>query len=251
MIGVTEQGAATLLEVKGVSRRFGGLSAVDDVSFKTAKGEVVAIVGPNGAGKTTLFNLLSGHLPLSSGEIEFDGQTITNLPAHRRARLGMGRTFQIVHPIPSLTVLENTMVGAFHAYPKRNQAIKRAEECLERLGLMSQAGMLAGNLTLGGRKRLEVARAVAGNTRLLMLDEVMAGLNPTETEEAVQMIASLQADGMTVVVVEHDLKVVRALAAHVVVLDHGAVIAAGEPNEVLDSPQVVEAYLGTKRSRHE
>lgn len=176
-----------------------------------------------------------------------DGRQVGRLAPHQRARLGLGRTFQIVHTIRSLSVLENVMIGAFAAYPRRRLAERRAVEVLEKVELSHRSTVSAGALTLADRKRLEVARAVAGDTRLLLLDEVMAGLNPTEAERAVQMVKRLNVEGLAVLLIEHNLKVVRALASRVLVLDHGVPIAAGGPEEVLRDPAVVEAYLGVRK----
>jgi branched-chain amino acid transport system ATP-binding protein len=241
--------AAPLLSVDKVTKRFGGLTAVSAVTFTVRAGEIVGIIGPNGAGKTTLFNTVSGHLRSTEGVVRVNGHDVTGMPAHQRARHGLGRTFQIVHPIYSLTVLENVMVGAFAMYRNRRRAEHRAWEVLEKVELAHRATLSADALTLADRKRLEVARAIAGNTQLLMLDEVMAGLNPTESDRAIQIVKRLNSEGLAVLLIEHNLKVVRALAQHVLVLDHGVPIAEGTPKEVLDNPQVVEAYLGTKAVR--
>jgi len=236
----------SLLTARGLTRTFGGLTAVDDVSFELAPGELISIVGPNGAGKTTLFTLLSGQMRPSSGDISFEGRDVTGQRSDQRARGGIGRTFQIVRPLAALTVLENAMVGAFARHRTRRAAERRAMEVLEVLDFADRADRRAGELTLAERKRLEVARALAGEPRVLLLDEVMAGLNPTEAAESVAVISRLNADGLAVLLIEHNLKVVRALAKRVLVLDHGAVIAEGGTDEVLEDPKVVEAYMGTR-----
>lgn len=238
----------TLLRIDGLTRRFGGLIAVQDVSLSVQAGDVISIVGPNGAGKTTLFNLLTGQLRPTNGHIELRGRSISGKSPHQRAKLGLGRTFQLVRPLPSLTVLENTMVGAFAKNRQRNLARDRAFAVLDLVELGHRASVFAANLTLAERKRLEVARALAGEPAVLLLDEVMAGLNPVETDRAVEIIRRLNHEGLTVLLIEHNLKVVRALARHVLVLDHGAPIAEGEPDTVLEEPAVVAAYLGRKHA---
>ena len=236
-----------LLHVAGVSRRFGGLLAVDAVDLDVRRGEVVAVVGPNGAGKTTLFNLLTGQLRPSSGAVWFGGREITRLPAHRRARLGIGRTFQIVRPFPSLTVADNVLVGGLARERTGRAARARAAAVLERVVLAHLAEVTAAQLTLAQRKRLEVARALAGSPSLLLLDEVMAGLNPAEIERAISLVRGLAEDGLTVLLIEHNLRVVRSLAVRVAVLDHGVRIAEGAPDDVLADAAVVEAYIGRRR----
>jgi len=236
-----------LLEVSNATKQFGGLAAVGGVSLQVRKGEIMGIIGPNGAGKTTLFNLISGHLDVTAGKIAINGEDVTNVGPARRASSGLGRTFQIVRPIQSLTVLENVMVGAFASHRNRKHAEKHAWETLERVELTHRALVSAKSLTLADRKRLEVARAVAGKTELLMLDEVMAGLNPTEADRAIEMIKRLRNEGLSVLFIEHNLKVVRALADHVLVIDYGLPIAEGTPTEVLANQKVIEAYLGAKK----
>ncbi|MGH2949443.1 MAG: ABC transporter ATP-binding protein [Solirubrobacteraceae bacterium] len=239
---------AALLKADGLTRRFGGLTAVDRVSFEVEPGELVSIVGPNGAGKTTLFNLLTGQLRPSEGEVYLREQRITRLRPHQRAGLGMARTFQIVRPLMSLSVRDNAMVGAFLRHRGRRAAERHAMRTLETLGFADRADVPASELTLSERKRLEVARALAGEPQVLLLDEVMAGLNPREAGEAVEIVRRLNAGGLTVLLIEHNLKVVRALAERVIVLDHGATIAAGATEDVLQDPQVVEAYLGARKA---
>jgi branched-chain amino acid transport system ATP-binding protein len=234
----------TLLAAEQLTRAFGGLRAVDDVSLELAEGELISIVGPNGAGKTTLFNLLSGQLRPTAGDVYLGGARVTRLRPDQRARRGIGRTFQIVRPLAALTVCENAMVGAFGRHRSRRRAERRAMEVLDLLGFADRAGKRASELTLAERKRLEIARALAGEPRVLLLDEVMAGLNPTEAGEAVEVIRRVNGEGVAVLLIEHNLKVVRALAERVVVLDHGARIAEGATDEVLEDPRVVEAYLG-------
>jgi branched-chain amino acid transport system ATP-binding protein len=236
-----------LLSCTGVVRRFAGMVAVDRVSLEVHEGEILGIIGPNGAGKTTLFNLLTGQLRPNEGEVHFRGRRITPLAVHERARIGLGRTFQVVRPLPDLSVLENTMMGAFVKHRHRAAAEAKALEVLEEVGLSHTVKQRAGDLPLPQRKRLEVARALATEPAVLLLDEVMAGLNPTEIGQAVDLFHRLHAAGTTLVLIEHNLKVVRTLSRRVVVLDHGAVLATGTPTEVLEHPEVVRAYLGNRR----
>lgn len=237
-----------LLRVEGVVKRFGGLVAVSEVSFDVAAGELVSIIGPNGAGKTTLFNLLTGQLAPSSGHVLFDGRDIGRLSPNRRAQLGLGRTFQISQTLTSLSVIENVMVGAFLHHAGLRAAARRAEEVLHLVGLADRAGIRAGILTLSERRRLEVARALALDPRIVLLDEVMAGLNPTEVGEVVELVEHLNREGHTFLVIEHNLKVVRRFSKRVIVIERGAKLAEGTADDVLRDPRVVEAYIGRKRA---
>jgi branched-chain amino acid transport system ATP-binding protein len=238
----------TLLSVRGVTKRFGGLVAVSDVSFDMQKGDLVSIIGPNGAGKTTLFNLLTGQLAPSAGQVLFEGVDIGPLSPNRRAKLGLGRTFQISQTLTSLTVIENAMVGAFLRHPGLRAAARRAEEVLHLVGLTGRAGVRAGVLTLSERRRLEVARALALDPRIVLLDEVMAGLNPTEVGELVGLVEGLNREGHTFLVIEHNLKVVRRFSHRVIVIERGAKLAEGTAEDVLRDPRVVEAYIGRQRA---
>jgi branched-chain amino acid transport system ATP-binding protein len=240
--------SGAFLSVESVSKRFGGLLAVDSVAFDVAQGEIVSIIGPNGAGKTTLFNLLTGQLAPTQGRIMFEGIDVSHLPPQKRAQLGFGRTFQISQTLTSLTVLENAMVGAFLRHPRLADAAQYARAILEQVGLGARASVRAGALTLSERRRLEVARALATEPRILLLDEVMAGLNATEVHQVIELVQMLNARGYTFLVIEHNLKVVRTFSRRVVVLNRGAKLAEGTAEEVLGSPAVVEAYVGRKRA---
>jgi branched-chain amino acid transport system ATP-binding protein len=238
---------AHLLEVDGLTKRFGGLVAVDNVSFNIRQGGLVSIIGPNGAGKTTLFNTLTGQLRPSTGQVRFQGKVINEVPPHGRAKLGLGRTFQIAKPLIALNALENVMVGAFLHHPSLRAAQDRAMAALEEIGLADRAGRRASELTLSERRRLEVARALALDPQILLLDEVMAGLNASEISQCIDLVQRLHARGLTILVIEHNLHVVRSISEKVIVLDHGVLIAEGVAEDILKAPQVVEAYLGRRR----
>jgi branched-chain amino acid transport system ATP-binding protein len=236
--------AEPLLSVERVSRRFGGLLAVNGVSLSARAGRITALIGPNGAGKTTLFALISGFLAPSEGTIRYSGEAVTALPAHVRARRGIARTFQIVQPFAGLSVRENIVVGAHLHHRARTDALAAADAIGRDVGLGRMLDRPADTLTVAGRKRLELARALATQPKLLLLDEVLAGLNPTEIRQIVPLIRGLCDRGVTIVMIEHVMQAVMSLAEHVFVLAEGRVIAEGAPAVVAADPAVIEAYLG-------
>ncbi|HEY9320161.1 branched-chain amino acid transport system ATP-binding protein [Achromobacter deleyi] len=234
----------TLLQARNLSISFGGLKAVQDVDLDVPQGSLTALVGPNGAGKTTLFALLSGFLKPGTGSVHFAGQDITGRAPHESARLGLTRTFQIVQPFGAQTVRQNIAVGAHLRLRDRRAALAAAEEVAARVNLQGVLDKPAADLTVAGRKRLELARALATRPRLLLLDEVLAGLNPSEIDEMIPVVRKLVDDGVTVLMIEHVMRAVMSLAEHVWVLAQGRLIASGTPGEVTCDPTVVEAYLG-------
>jgi branched-chain amino acid transport system ATP-binding protein len=236
---------AVALSARSLRIDFGGLLAVDDVSFDVAEGEILGLIGPNGAGKTTLFNLVSGYLRPTRGRVELFGRDVTGLPPYQLARLGVSRTFQVVRPFPRLSVLGNVTVGAYLRQRSRAEARRAAGEILRFLGMERMADTPAGSLTLPSRKRLEIGRALALQPRLLLLDEVVAGLNPSELEETIALIHRIRERGITIVIVEHIMKVIMGLSDRVVALDYGKKIAEGSPQAVASDPGVVAAYLGS------
>jgi len=237
----------TLLAVDRVSKRFGGLVAVDDVSFGVDGGDIVAIIGPNGAGKTTLFNMIAGVLLPDQGSITFAGERIDGGTPDAICRRGIGRTFQLVRPFPALSVEDNVLIGALLHRPKPEAARAHAHDLLRRLDLYGKCHQIASTLTLPDRKRLEVARALATDPKLLLLDEVMAGLRPAETDRMVAVLRELNRDsGLTILLIEHVMRAVMALAGRVLVLHHGAAIAEGTPEAVVRDGAVIESYLGAE-----
>ena len=234
----------SLLDVSGLTKRFGGLVAVGGLDLSMAEGEMLGLIGPNGAGKTTVFNLLSGFLSPDGGEMRFGGRSIVGLKPHEICRLGMARTFQIVRPFPQLSVVDNVKVAALARHPALAEALESARAVVERVGLSARARELAGGLTLADRKRLELARALATEPSLLLLDEVMAGLNATEIDAMVRLIAAINAGGISVLLIEHNMRAVMSLSHRIVVLSFGEKISSGTPREVAADRRVIEAYLG-------
>ncbi|CAN5906089.1 ABC transporter ATP-binding protein [soil metagenome] len=238
----------SLLKIHNLGKRFGGLAAVDSLSFDVEEGEIYAIIGPNGAGKTTTLNLVSGLLEPTSGTLELAGRDITNLSPAERCHLGLGRAFQVVQPFPEMSVADNVLVGALFGKPGTSERVGRklTEEALEQTGLLRIKDTPADDLTLLQEKRLEIARALATQPQVLLLDEVMAGLRPGEAREAVDLIKTVRDRGVTIVFIEHVMPIVRDLADRVLVMDYGKKIVEGSYADVTNNPQVVEAYLGAE-----
>jgi len=236
---------AEALVVTNLSKRFGGLRAVQGLSFSVREGETVALIGPNGAGKTTSFHLITGFHRADAGSVKAFGRELVGLRPHQICAHGLARTFQVARPFGTMTVEANVMTGAFLRDRRPEVARERAREAIEFVGLAAKAMSPARDLTTIDQRRLEMARALATQPRLLLLDEVMAGLNPAEIDQAVALVGKLAARGLTIVVVEHVMRAIMAVARHIVVLDHGQKIAEGNPNEVVANPEVIRAYLGT------
>jgi branched-chain amino acid transport system ATP-binding protein len=234
-----------MLKVTNLTKIFGGLRAVDQASVEVAQGRIVALIGPNGAGKTTLFACIAGFLPINQGRVEFMGQDITGMKVHDIARLGMVRTFQITQPFAKLTVLENIAVGSHQLHARRADALAHARTVAQQVGISeSMLEQPAAELTVAGRKRLELARALATEPKLLLLDEVMAGLNPQEITEIIGIIRKIREAGVTILLIEHVMHAVMSLSEHIYVLSYGKIIAQGAPLEIVNNRDVVEAYLG-------
>lgn len=233
-----------ILQVENLTMRFGNLAAVDDVSLSVRQGEIIGLIGPNGAGKTTFFSCLTGYLAPQNGSIRFNSHKITGLRPNRICKLGLARTFQIVQVFRDMTTCENVMLGAFCRTPDANVAYSQALEMLKFTGLYEKRDSLVSNLTIADHKRLEISKALATQPQLLMLDEAMAGLNATETNEAIELIKRIRSRGITLIVVEHVMEVIMSISERVVVFDSGKKIAEDAPEKIVKNPRVIEAYLG-------
>ncbi|MDX1414635.1 MAG: ABC transporter ATP-binding protein [Candidatus Promineifilaceae bacterium] len=234
----------SLLEVNGITKRFGGLVAVNDLSLQVEQGQIVALIGPNGAGKTTAFNMISGFYKPDEGTVIFDNLDITGLRPDQVCKRGLARTFQVVKPFPNLTVLENVMVGAYNRTSSNQEARKKALEILEFLGMSEMTNLNAGSLPVAGRKRLEVAKIFATNPKIILLDEAMAGLRPTETDIMIELVRQISQQNIALLLVEHVMRVVMSLADRIVVIHHGEKIAEDVPAKIVKDKVVIDAYLG-------
>ncbi|MBU0988041.1 MAG: ABC transporter ATP-binding protein [Proteobacteria bacterium] len=237
-----------LLEIKNLTKAFGGLMAVKDVSFNIYKGEIVGLIGPNGSGKTTTFNCINNFFPITSGDILFKGKSIKRLKTHQICRLGIGRTFQVVKPLARMTVLENVTASAFCRVNSIKNARQKAQEVLAFCNLADQQDKSAKSLPIAGRKRLEIARALATGPQLLLLDETAAGLNPGELDEAIDLIKKIRNNGISILIVEHIMKVIMTISDRIHAINFGQTIAEGSPAEVAGNPAVIEAYFGDKHA---
>lgn len=234
----------SLLEVKGLTKRFGGLVAVNSLDLTIEPGQIMGLIGPNGAGKTTAFATIAGFYKPEEGQVLFDGRDITGMQPDKICKLGLTRTFQVVKPFPAITVLENILVGAYNSTATEEEALAVTEEVIEFMGLENQREQLAGSLPIAGRKRLEVAKAMATQPKMVLLDEVMAGLRPNETVETIELVRRISKKGIAILLVEHVMKVIMSLADQIVVVHHGLKIAEGLPEEVVHNQAVIDAYLG-------
>lgn len=236
-----------IIEVKGVSMFFGGLAALSDVSFELKKGEILGLIGPNGAGKTTLFNVINGFYSPSKGVVLFKGQKISGLKPHKICKLGIARTFQVVKPLQRMTVFDNVIASSFLRAKNRSEAEAIAIDTLKFTGLYNDRDIISKGLPLGKRKRLEIARALVTQPEVLLLDESFAGLNPHELDESIDIIRKIKEKGITIMIIEHHMKVIMSISDRIVVLNYGEKIAEGTPDEIANNPVVIEAYLGEDR----
>ena len=234
----------SLLEVRNVSKLFGGLAASSDVSFTIQKGEILGLIGPNGAGKTTLFNIVDGFYPPTKGQVLFKGQVISGLKPHQICKLGIARTFQVVKPLQRMSVLDNVIASAFLRAKNKAEAVEIAMETIQFTGLDEDRDVISRGLPLGKRKKLEIARALATQPELLLLDESFAGLNHSELNDSIEIIKNIKARGITIMIIEHHMKVIMSISDRIVVINYGQRIAEGTPQEIRNNPLVVEAYLG-------
>ncbi|MCJ7819523.1 MAG: ABC transporter ATP-binding protein [Syntrophales bacterium] len=235
-----------ILQVHDLTKRFGGLQALSDVTFDLHTGEILGLIGPNGAGKTTLFNVINGVYAPERGRVSFRGEDITGLPSYDVARLGLARTHQVVRPLHELTVRENVMVGACYGREKHSlkEARRLADGSLDKVGLLDRGDQPSGSLNVSQKKRLELARALAARPYLLLLDEVLAGLNPSEIASMMDTVRAIREDGISILMIEHVMQAIMSISDRILVLDYGTLIATGLPEEVANNPQVIEAYLG-------
>jgi branched-chain amino acid transport system ATP-binding protein len=237
-------------EAKKITKFFGGLAAVNNVSFTVEQGQIYGLIGPNGSGKTTTFNLINAYFPLTKGEIFFEGQKISGLKTYQICRRGVGRTFQVVKPLKRMTVLDNVIASAFLHARSRREAVAEAEKAIDFCGLTPFIDKIAKSLPIASRKRLEITRALATKPKLLLLDETAAGLNPSESEEAIVLIKKIRDSGITIIIVEHIMRVIMTISDRILCINHGMVIAEGTPAEVASQPEVIAAYLGEENSAH-